>query len=139
MVMEPKMAGAIMNADWVTDETAADPTPLPALPGFRIMVRPMRVQGKTKGSILLPDSFKDDMNYLTTVGRVLAVGDLAYADKEKFPNGPGAKVGEYVCYGKMNGNKIRYKGVNLILLYDDQVVMRIDDPADIDPMFNIAS
>jgi co-chaperonin GroES (HSP10) len=128
MVMEPKMAGAIMNADWVTDETAADPTPLPALPGFRIMVRPMRVQGKTK-----------DMNYLTTVGRVLAVGDLAYADKEKFPNGPWAKVGDYVCYGKMNGNKIRYKGVNLILLYDDQVVMRIDDPADIDPMFNIAS
>lgn len=139
MVMEPKMASAIMNADWVTDDETADPTPLPILPGYRIIVRPVRVQGKTKGSILLPDSFRDDVNYLTTVGRVLAVGDLAYGDKEKFPSGPWCKVGDYVCYGKMNGTKIRYKGVNLILLYDDQVVMRIEDPADIDPMFNIAS
>jgi co-chaperonin GroES (HSP10) len=139
MVMEPKMAGAIMNADWVTDEDTPDPTPLPTIPGYRILVRPMRVQGKTKGSILLPDSFRDDMNYLTTVGRVVAVGDLAYADKDKFPTGPWCQAGDHVCYGKMNGTKIKYKGVNLILLYDDQVVMRIEDPADIDPMFNIAS
>jgi co-chaperonin GroES (HSP10) len=98
----------------------------------------MRVQGKTKGSILLPDSFRDDMNYLTTVGRVVAVGDLAYADKDKFPTGPWCQTGDFVCYGKMNGQKIRYKGVNMILLYDDQVVMRLENPADIDPMFNIA-
>jgi co-chaperonin GroES (HSP10) len=138
MVMEPKMAGAIMNADWVTDEDTPDPTPLPTIPGYRILVRPMRVQGKTKGSILLPDSFRDDMNYLTTVGRVVAVGDLAYADKDKFPTGPWCQTGDFVCYGKMNGQKIRYKGVNMILLYDDQVVMRLENPADIDPMFNIA-
>jgi len=138
MVMEPKMAGAIMNADWVTDEDTPDPTPLPTIPGYRILVRPMRVQGKTKGSILLPDSFRDDMNYLTTVGRVVAVGDLAYADKDKFPAGPWCQTGDFVCYGKMNGQKIRYKGVNMILLYDDQVVMRLENPADIDPMFNIA-
>jgi co-chaperonin GroES (HSP10) len=138
MVMEPKMAGAIMNADWVTDEDTPDPAPLPTIPGYRILVRPMRVQGKTKGSILLPDSFRDDMNYLTTVGRVVAVGDLAYADKDKFPTGPWCQTGDFVCYGKMNGQKIRYKGVNMILLYDDQVVMRLENPADIDPMFNIA-
>jgi co-chaperonin GroES (HSP10) len=138
MVMEPKMAGAIMNADWVTDVDTPDPTPLPTILGYRILVRPMRVQGKTKGSILLPDSFRDDMNYLTTVGRVVAVGDLAYADKDKFPTGPWCQAGDFVCYGKMNGQKIRYKGVNMILLYDDQVVMRLENPADIDPMFNIA-
>jgi co-chaperonin GroES (HSP10) len=138
MVMEPKMAGAIMNADWVTDVDTPDPTPLPTILGYRILVRPMRVQGKTKGSILLPDSFRDDMNYLTTVGRVVAVGDLAYADKDKFPTGPWCQTGDFVCYGKMNGQKIRYKGVNMILLYDDQVVMRLENPADIDPMFNIA-
>lgn len=138
MVMEPKMAGAIMNADWVTDVDTPDPTPLPTILGYRILVRPMRVQGKTKGSILLPDSFRDDMNYLTTVGRVVTVGDLAYADKDKFPTGPWCQTGDFVCYGKMNGQKIRYKGVNMILLYDDQVVMRLENPADIDPMFNIA-
>jgi co-chaperonin GroES (HSP10) len=139
MVMEPKTAGAISNADWAQDEDIADPSPLPIIPGYRLLIRPLKVQGKTKGSILLPDSFKDDINYLTTVGRVLAVGDLAYADKEKFPTGPWCQVGDIVCYGKMNGNKIRYKGVNLIMLYDDQIIMRIEDPSDVDPMFNIAS
>lgn len=39
----------------------------------------------------------------------------------------------------MTGNKLRYKGVNFILLYDDQVIMKIEDPSDVDPMFNIAS
>ena len=32
---------------------------------------------------LLPDSTKEDMSYLTTVGRVVALGDLAYMDKDK--------------------------------------------------------
>lgn len=139
MVMEPKMAGAISNADWAQDEKLADPSPLPHIPGYRLLIRPLKVQGRTKGSIILPDEFRDDINYLTTVGRVLAVGDLAYQDKTKFPNGPWCGVGDFVCYGKMTGNKLRYKGVNLIMIYDDQVVMRIDDPADVDPMFNIAS
>ena len=139
MVMEPKMAGAISNADWAQDEDIADPSPLPIIPGYRLLIRPLKVQGKTKVCILLPDSFKDDTNYLTTVGRVLAVGALAYADKEKSPNGPWCMKGDIVCYGKMNGNKIRYKGVNLIVLYDDQIIMRIEDPSDVDPMFNIAS
>jgi co-chaperonin GroES (HSP10) len=139
MVMEPKMAGAISNADWAQDEDIADPSPLPTIPGYRLLIRPLKVQGKTKGAIILPDSFKDDINYLTTVGRVLAVGDLAYKDDEKFPLGPWCQAGDIVCYGKMNGNKLRYKGVNLIMLYDDQIIMKIEDPSDVDPMFNIAS
>ena len=139
MVMEPKMAGAISNADWAQDDNVADPSPLPVIPGYRILIRPLQVQGKTKGSILLPDSFQDDINYLTTVGRVVAVGDLAYEDREKFLKGSWCKVRDFVCYGKMTGNKLRYKGVNFILLYDDQVIMKIEDPSDVDPMFNIAS
>jgi co-chaperonin GroES (HSP10) len=139
MVMQPKMGNTIPDSEWAQDDGVADPSPLPLLPGFRILIRPLQVQGKTKGSILLPDSFKDDINYLTTVGRVLTLGDLAYHDNDKFPEGPWCKVGDFVCYGKMTGTKIRYKGVNLILLYDDQVIMKIEDPSDIDPMFNIAS
>ena len=132
------MGGAVKNDLWITDiEEAPDPSPLPELPGYHVLVRPISVKSQTKGGIFIPDSTKDDMSYLTTVGKVIALGDLAYAEKDKFPNGPWCKVGDYVCYGKHTGTKMFYKGVRLILLFDDQVVMRVEDPKDLDPTFNL--
>ena len=132
------MGGAIKNDLWVTDiEEVPDPSPLPELPGYHVLVRPISVKSQTKGGIFIPDSTKEDMSYLTTVGKVIALGDLAYAEKDKFPNGPWCKVGDYVCYGKHTGTKMFYKGVRLILLFDDQIVMRVEDPKDLDPTFNL--
>ncbi len=132
------MGGAIKNDLWVTDiEEVPDPSPLPELPGYHVLVRPVSVKSQTKGGIFIPDSTKEDMAYLTTVGQVIALGDLAYAEKDKFPNGPWCEVGDYVCYGKHTGTKMFYKGVRLILLFDDQIVMRVEDPKDLDPTFNL--
>lgn len=132
------MEKAIKNDQWVSnEEDQPDPTNLPYLPGYNILVRPVSVKGVTKGGLLLPDSTKDDMAYLTTVGRVLSVGDLAYKDQSKFPNGAWCKVGDYVCYGKHSGQKIKYKGIRLILLFDDQIIMRVEHPKDLDPTFNL--
>jgi len=107
------------------------------LPGFNILVSPVSVKGGTKGGILIPDLIKDYMAYLTTVGKVLAMGDLAYLDKDKFPAGAWCTVGDYICYGKHVGSKLFYKGVRLILLFDDQIIMRVEDPKDLDPTFNL--
>ena len=132
------MGGAIKNDLWVTDiEEVPDPSPLPELPGYHVLVRPISVKSQTKGGIFIPDSTKEDMSYLTTVGKVIALGDLAYAEKDKFPNGSWCEVGDYVCYGKHTGTKMFYKGVRLILLFDDQIVMRVEDPKDLDPTFNL--
>ena len=129
---------ALKNDLWITDlEEVPDPSPLPALPGFHVLVRPVSVKSITKGGIFIPDSIKDDMSYLTTVGQVLQLGDLAYLDKDKFPGGAWCTVGDYVCYGKHAGTKLFYKGVRLILLFDDQIVMRVEDPKDLDPTFNL--
>tara|TARA_Y100000289_G_scaffold59359_1_gene65371 strand:- start:57 stop:485 length:429 start_codon:yes stop_codon:yes gene_type:complete len=132
------MGGAVKNDLWITDvEEAPDPSPLPELPGYHVLVRPISVKSQTKGGIFIPDSTKEDMSYLTTVGKVIALGDLAYVEKDKFPNGPWCEVGDYVCYGKHTGTKMFYKGVRLILLFDDQIVMRVEDPKDLDPTFNL--
>ena len=132
------MGGAVKNDLWITDkEDVPDPSPLPELPGYHVLVRPISVKSQTKGGIFIPDSTKEDMSYLTTVGQVIALGDLAYAEKEKFPNGPWCKVGDYVCYGMHTGTKMIYKGVRLILLFDDQIVMQVEDPKDLDPTFNL--
>ena len=137
---EQHLGKAVKNDAWITDkEEVADPEVLPELPGYHVLIRPVSVKSKTKGGIIIPDSTKDDMSYLTTVGKVVALGDLAYLDKEKFPAGAWCKVGDYVSYGKLIGTKLFYKGVRFILLFDDQITMRLEDPKDLDPTFNLSS
>ena len=132
------MGGSVKNDLWITDpEEKPDPSPLPELPGYHVLVRPVSVKSITKGGIFIPDSTKEDMSYLTTIGQVLSLGNLAYAETDKFPNGPWCSIGDYVCYGKHTGTKLFYKGGRLILLFDDQIIMRVEDPKDLDPTFNL--
>lgn len=133
------LSTAIMNDTWTSNEEVADPEVLPVIPGYHILVRPVSVKAETKGGIILPDSTKNDIAYLTTVGKVLAVGKDAYNDTDRFPNGAWCKEGDYVCYGKHSGQKFFYKGVRLILLMDDQISMVVEDPKELDPTFNLSS
>ena len=134
-----QMGNAIKNDEWIDiEDEVSDPTTLPEMPGFHVLVRPASIKNKTKGGIFIPDSTKDDMSYLTTVGKVIALGELAYKDIDKFPNGEWCAVGDYVCYGKHAGTKLYYQNVKLLLLFDDQVIMRVIDPKDLDPTFNLS-
>ena len=137
-MQQVQMGKSVKNDLWITDpEEIEDPEVLPELPGFHVLIRPVSVKSQTKGGILLPDSTKEDMSYLTTVGKVIVLGDLAYMDKDKFPAGAWCNVGDYVCYGKHSGTKLFYKGVRFILLFDDQITMKVEDPKDLDPTFNL--
>ena len=133
------ISNAVKNDEWITDAEVPDPEVLPHLPGYHILVRPVSVKSKTKGGLLLPDSVKDDVAYLTTVGKVLSIGDLAYKDEDKFPNGKWCDVGDYVCYARHAGQKLYYKGVRLLLLFDDQVMMKVDEPTNLDMTYNLSN
>tara|TARA_R100001443_G_scaffold17357_2_gene27846 strand:- start:34 stop:462 length:429 start_codon:yes stop_codon:yes gene_type:complete len=137
-MQQAHLGKSIKNDMWITeDEDERTPDVLPELPGFHVLVRPVSIKEKTKGGILLPNSTKDDMSYLTTIGQVIKIGDLAYNDNEKFPKGPWCQLGDYICYAKHAGQKIQYKNVKMILLYDDQVIMKVQDPKFLDPTFNL--
>jgi co-chaperonin GroES (HSP10) len=131
---------AIPNSDWVSDEEIEiKKEDLPELPGYHVLVKPVSIKKKTKGGIILPDSTKDDIAYLTTVGKVLKLGKLAYDDKVKFPLGSWCEEGDYVAYGKLIGQKFVYKGTKLLLLFDDQIIMKVDNPSSLDPTFNLSN
>lgn len=132
------MDKAMLNDQWISQEEAPDPDVLPEVPGFHLLIRPVSVKEQTKGGIILPDSTKNDIGLLTTVGKVLKVGDIAYKDTNKFPNGAWCKPGDYVCYGKHSGQKFFYKGVRLLLLFDDQISMVVEDPKELDPTYNLS-
>ena len=106
-MQQAHMGNSIKNDLWITDEEEVkDPDVLPELPGYHVLIRPVSVKSKTKGGIFIPDSTRDDMSYLTTVGRVVSVGDLAYMDKNKFPTGAWCQVGDHVSYGKHLGTHL---------------------------------
>ena len=138
-MQQAHLGNSIKNDMWITnEEEETTPDVLPELPGFHVLVRPVSVKEKTKGGILIPNSTKEDMSYLTTVGKVIKIGNLAYNDTDKFPKGPWCKEGDYICYAKHAGQKIQYKEVKMILLYDDQVIMKVQDPKYLDPTFNLS-
>ena len=138
-MQQAHLGKTIKNDMWITnEEEETTPDILPELPGFHVLVRPVSVKEKTKGGIIIPNSTKEDMSYLTTVGKVIKIGNLAYNDTDKFPKGPWCKEGDYICYAKHAGQKIQYKEVKMILLYDDQVIMKIQDPKYLDPTFNLS-
>jgi len=136
-----RMDKAVDAADWVTDESAVkvDLKSLPSIPGFHLLVLPVAVKQQTKGGIILPDKVKDDVAYLTTVAKVLKKGDLAYKDEDKFPNGAWCEVGDYICYAKYSGQKFMYKGMKLLLIFDDQVIMKVEKPSLLDPTYHLSN
>jgi len=135
---QPLLANAIKNDEWIDAiDEAEELEDLPVIPGYHILVRPFSVKNKTKSGIFIPDSLQDDIAYLTTVGKVVIVGELAYQDTNKFPKGPWCKEGDFVCYGKHSGTKLFYQGQRFILLFDDQILMTVSTPKHLDPTFNL--
>jgi len=138
-MMNPQLGKAITNDAWITEGDITDPSELPHIPGFHLLIRPVSVKEKSKGGIIIPDKLKDDIAYLTTVGRVLKVGDLAYGDTDKFPKGAWCKEGDFVCYGKLTGTKFVYQGIKMLLIFDDQVLMTVKDPTILDTTVNLVA
>jgi co-chaperonin GroES (HSP10) len=148
------------RSDWITPNEIPDPEKLPGIKGWNLLVRPIAPAEKTKSGIFLPDRTKDDLQYLTNVGRVVAMGSLCYTDPgvmteiAKFPEAfddtlndtslsrygyyeePWCKVGDFIIWAKNKGAKLKYQEIIYVMLKDEDVLATIDDPADISTLFN---
>lgn len=126
---------ALDNGQWITAEDVPDPSPLPRIPGVGILVRPVPVRRKSAGGILIPESVRAERDYLNTVGKVLALGELAFKDEDIYRTGPWVKPGDYVVYTKYAGSKLWWKGVQLLIIKAGAIELVVDKPEDIDSNF----
>ena len=103
---------------------------LPKPTGWRLVVLPFKMPEKTKGGLYLGQDTLERQQVGSTCGLVLAMGPHCY-DKEKFPEGPGCKKGDWVIFARYAGSRIQIDGGEVRLLNDDEVLATIDNPEDI--------
>jgi co-chaperonin GroES (HSP10) len=111
------------------DSSVMDRIPKPT--GWRIAILPYRGAKKSKGGIALAEETQKRTQLSTVIGYVLKVGDLAYADMDKFPTGPWCKEGDWVVFGRYAGARITIDGGEIRILNDDEIVGIVNDPEDI--------
>ena len=104
---------------------------LPKPTGWRILVMPYKRKEKTKKGIILPDQALEKEHVATVCAYVLEVGPDAYKDKEKFPEGPWCKKGDWIIFGRYAGARIKIDDGELRLLNDDEILATIQKPEDI--------
>lgn len=79
-------------------------------------------------TIVKADIVKKNEEIGTVTLYVVAMGPEAYADKEKFPNGPWCKEGDFIITRTYAGTRIKIRGQEFRLINDDMVEAVVEDP-----------
>ena len=103
---------------------------LPNPTGWRILVLPFKMPEKTKGGLLLGQDTLERQQIASTCGLVLGMGAHCY-DKDRYPEGPWCKKGDWVIFARYAGSRIQIDGGEVRLLNDDEVLATIEKPEDI--------
>ena len=103
---------------------------LPKPTGWRLLVLPFKMKEKTKGGIIMSDVTIERQQVASQCGLVVALGDQCY-DKERYPEGPWCKKGDWVVFARYAGSRIQIDGGEVRLLNDEEILATIENPEDI--------
>jgi chaperonin GroES len=78
---------------------------------YKALVKPIKVDEKTKGGIILPDEHKDREQFAQMQGILIAVSPLAftYADRSDWGDAERPKPGDRVMFAKFAGAAVKGK------------------------------
>jgi len=106
---------------------------LPKPKGYKILVTlpPVEEEIGDTGLIKSAQSMYHEQ-LLTNVLFVVELGDMCYSDKERFPNGPWCKKGDFVMCRANTGTRFKIHGTEFRLINDDSVEAVVQDPRGIE-------
>jgi chaperonin GroES len=104
---------------------------LPKPTGWRILVLPFKMKEKTKGGVIIADTSLERQQLAAQCANVLAVGPDAYRDKDRYPQGPWCKVGDWIIFARYAGSRIKIEGGEVRMLNDDEILATIKNPEDL--------
>jgi chaperonin GroES len=112
------------------DLSKTEDSKLPQPTGWRLLVLPFKMKDKTKGGLLLGQETLERQQVGSNCGMVLKTGPHCY-DKERYPEGPWCKKGDWVIFARYAGSRIQIDGGEVRLLNDDEILATIQNPEDI--------
>lgn len=101
---------------------------LPKPTGYKLLIGLPRQQEMTAGGIVKAKQTLEREEVASICGLVLDMGPDAYADKQRFPNGPYCKVGDWIVMRAYSGTRFKVFGQEYRLLNDDSVEGVVADP-----------
>ena len=101
---------------------------MPKPKGYKLLISPVQIDEKTEGGVYMPDALRDAEGIASIIGFVVKMGDDAYKDKEKFPNGAYCKEGDFVIFRSYSGTRFKIHNEEFRLINDDTVEAVVDDP-----------
>ena len=101
---------------------------MPEPTGYHLLIALPEVKRQTEGKVHLPDELVAREGTASIIGFVLKMGPDCYEDKDKFPNGPWCKEGDFIMFQSYSGTRFKVDGQEFRLLNDDSVQAVIDDP-----------
>ena len=104
---------------------------LPNPTGWRMLVVPYQGKQRTDGGIHIPDQIREREALATSTGYVLKTGPNCYKDKNKFPEGPYCKEGDWVLIARYAGTRVKLEDFEVRILNDDEILATVADPADV--------
>jgi co-chaperonin GroES (HSP10) len=111
-----------------TQEEAAKAKLLPEPKGYRLLCAVPHVEEEFEGGIIKADNTIRAEEQTTVVLFVIKMGDLCYADKERFPTGPWCKEGDFVLTRPYSGTRVVIHGREFRIINDDTVEAVVEDP-----------
>lgn len=118
--MMTEEARTVTEADWEAQ--------LPKPVGYRVLVALPEVEETYDSGIVKPESVKHREYIMSIMGIVLDMGESAYKDKERYPEGPWCKAGDYVLFRMNTGTRFKVGGKEFRLMNDDSIEAVIPDP-----------
>jgi co-chaperonin GroES (HSP10) len=101
---------------------------LPEPKGYRILCAVPQVEEEYEGGLIKAEDTKKVEEQTTVVLFIVKMGDLCYADKDRFPTGPWCKEGDFVLTRPYSGTRVVIHGREFRVIHDDTVEAVVQDP-----------
>ncbi len=101
---------------------------LPKPVGYMVLVALPKVEEQYESGIIKADRTRHEEYIMSTMGAVIDMGGEAYSDKDRFPNGPWCKVGDFVMFRPNTGTRFKVNGAEYRLMNDDSIQAIVTDP-----------
>ena len=126
------LAKEVLDQMVLPDDTAEEDSryasQLPEPRGYKLLIALPEVDEATEGGIIKSAQSQHEESIATVVGWVTSMGPDAYANYNRFPNGPYCEVGDWVIFRAFSGTRIKIHGREFRLINDDTVEAVVEDP-----------